>query len=103
MYKYILIYPDILSYIIILRDIPEVRLNYKCVCIIYAYHGDIRALLPGSNCDIHMPGVLFIPKIAMLTNLAEIDAFRPSIRAVSVPLVTHGQVSVREHPRGCPG
>ena len=54
--------PTKIQYIVIFRGIPEFRLIYKCVFIIYAYHGDIRALLPGSNCDIHRPGVLFIRK-----------------------------------------
>ena len=43
-------------------QVPEVRLSYKCVFIIYAHHDDLRALLRGSDCDTHRPGVLFIPK-----------------------------------------
>ena len=46
---------------IVLRNIPEVWLSYKCVCVIHVYHGDIRAPLRGFNCDIRRPRVRLIP------------------------------------------
>ena len=86
-----------------LLNIPEVWLSYKWICVIYVYHGDIRALLRGSNRDIRRPGARFRPKSQCWTRLAESMILGTPYQALSVPLVTRGRVSIQGHPRGCPG
>ena len=50
------------------------------MCVICVYHGDIRALLRGFNCDIRGPGALFIPNTVDDTQQAQVRS-RPLIGA----------------------
>ena len=54
-----------------LHNIPEVWLSYKWIYVIHVYHGDMRALLRGFNCDIRGPGALFIPNTVDDTQQAQ--------------------------------